>query len=306
MEGKERYIFPFFAPPTISKLYNFNNTSTRVPLTRIYGPSAYSTHVRPPVTNRITLLNLDKSYNSNYFHHSVYLISFPTWKFYIQYEYNKSYDRREELLFIFFEVTRYACDKMNVEKECRTLLIETLCYSNGKSGLRFRSLITWWTATETRGRITSRSIGRPGRSSRRWCSIERSKERTRWKWRPGTAHLPPGPTATASRIPVWKYIPWYISPHAFDPLLSSIASKILSFENSNIREIRVATNLEIFCSSGWKNILLRVEIKVEARVFLPRRKGWGFRWCRCWESIALLMLSGGKVNRDFLSRPCKI
>lgn len=166
LEGKERYIFPFFAPPTISKLYNFNNTSTRVPLTRIYGPSAYSTHVRPPVTNRITLLNLDKSYNSNYFHHSVYLISFPTWKFYIQYEY-KSYDMREELLFISFEVTRYACDKMNVEKECRTLLIETLCYSNGKSGLRFRSLITWWTATETRGRITSRSIGRPGRSSRR-------------------------------------------------------------------------------------------------------------------------------------------
>lgn len=112
--------------------------------------------------------------------------------------------------------------------------------------------------------------------------------------------------AQQQRPAEFRYENWYISPHAFDPLLSSIASKILSFGNSNIREIRVATNLEIFCSSGWKNILLRVEIKVEARVFLPRRKGWGFRWCRCWESIALLMLSGGKVNRDFLSRSCKI
>lgn len=158
----------FFSFSLLQQFRNYTISTTRphVPLTRIYGPSAYSTHVRPPVTNRITLLNLDKSYNSNYFHHSVYLISFPTWKFYIQYEY-KTYDMREELLFISFEVTRYACDKMNVEKECRTLLIETLCYSNGKSGLRFRSLITWWTATETRGRITSRSIGRPGRSSRR-------------------------------------------------------------------------------------------------------------------------------------------
>lgn len=125
----------------------------------------------------------------------------------------------------------------------------------------FRSLITWWTATGTKGRITSRSIGRPERSSRRWCSIARSKERTRWRWRPGTVHLPPGPTATASPIPVWAHLHFPISPHAFDPVRT--VPKICWEEGKKrIREScsRVFRKKKI----GWISELFRTQ---DGRVF---------------------------------------